>query len=244
MYIWQTTGPRAMARFFRRRDIAPQVKGMRYLECNHFRHPPKTLGEKRLLDVISTVSSSYFTQTHSIHVPVGRGDAQLPLEIQNRRMFGKSAARALRLRPSVVAPSQASPLAIADVDPTPDAVVPPTDHNVVASPLPPSGDNSIGVESLCRCAEYRCPHCVSKGGYSPAATRAKQKMFLQASKADVNRDRANELKAHFKIHRRCVSTQVMLDSMSQELRAWMIEDWEDVSRPASSCSAPRYIRFL
>ena len=235
-YIWRTTGPIAMHKFFKRRDVAPQLLCMRYLECNHFRHPPKSSSEKRIFDVISTVSNSYFTKDHMIKVPVGRGDARLPLEIHKRRMFGKSAALALRLCPSVAAPGQNSPLATADVDRMPDAVVPPNDHHVSASVWPAGGDNSSGVESRCRCAEYRCAYCISKGEHSPAATRAEQTMHLQASEVDVNGNRANELKAYLEVRRQCASVHVLLDDMPQELRAWVTADWKDRSRSGSSCS--------
>ena len=77
------------------------------------------------------------------------------------------------------------------------------------------------------------------------AIRTKQKMFLQASEADVNRDRANEMKAYFKRNRNSVSARTMLEDMPRELRAWVTEGWEDLSRLAGARdSIPKKLRLL
>ena len=74
-YVFNTTGPYSMNRFLKLLHNATTLQNLRWLECKE----TEVLIEnrKRLYDVISFISQSYFTKEHSFHVPVGRGDAVL-----------------------------------------------------------------------------------------------------------------------------------------------------------------------
>ena len=66
---------------------------MTYLECNYFKDA-ESLNEnrKRVLDVISHQSKSYFTKEHAIHVSVGLGDNVFP-PLPTKRIRVKSAVQ-------------------------------------------------------------------------------------------------------------------------------------------------------
>ena len=78
-YVYNTTGPKSMARFFKLPANAKHIKVMTYLECNHFKLVEFLTQEQlRSFDVISHESNSYFTKDHEINVCVGPGDKSLP----------------------------------------------------------------------------------------------------------------------------------------------------------------------
>ena len=89
-YVYNTTGPRSMARFLRRPENKANVKTMKYLECNHFKLANSlTKTDERFFDIISYESNSYFTKAHEILVPVGPGDIHLPAPLRAKRMCHK-----------------------------------------------------------------------------------------------------------------------------------------------------------
>ena len=93
-YVFNTTGPYSMNRFLKLRSNAATLQNLRWLECNHFEECEVLIeNRKRLYDVISFISQSYFSKEHSIHAPVGRGDAVLPALPTAKRLRVKSAIR-------------------------------------------------------------------------------------------------------------------------------------------------------
>ena len=90
-YIYNTTGPKSMSRFFHRQSNAQELHNLKFLECNHFRGADKlSVDEKKKFDVISYESNSYFTKAHDIEVPVGAGDADLPMKFMLKRIRCKT----------------------------------------------------------------------------------------------------------------------------------------------------------
>jgi len=220
-YIWQTTGPRAMARFFKQPEIAPKLNGMRHLECNHFSSTEMSHSETRFFDVFSLQSNSYFTDVHEIRVPVGQGDAQMPLVYKTRRMFGKSVAYALRVSSSFAAPSQAAAVPIADVASSKDAALPIGD---AAS----THDDVAGADAdadAIRCMAPSQARIID--GLKHDLDEAHGIIDSFRAERNEDRDRALEFKKHFRKTRHSVSEQVVLSSMPDKVRAWLIEGWEE-----------------
>ena len=90
-YVIHTTGSNSMNRFLTkyRNDVHADIK---YLECNYFKEVDSlSENRKRLFDVISHPSQSYFKKELAIHVPVGLGGGSLPLLPTTKRMRVKSA---------------------------------------------------------------------------------------------------------------------------------------------------------
>ena len=91
-YVFHTTGPHSMNRFLRayRNAVDADIK---YLQCNYFKEVD-LLSEnlKRMFDVISYQSQSYFTKEHAIHVPVGLGDGSLPMLLTRKRLKVKTSS--------------------------------------------------------------------------------------------------------------------------------------------------------
>jgi len=95
-YIFHTTGPYCMNRFFKLPCNAEWLaaKSLHYLECNHFKVADRlTVVDKRAFDVISYPSQSYFTDAKAINVPVGDGDKPIPGIVVNRRVGSKRPRR-------------------------------------------------------------------------------------------------------------------------------------------------------
>lgn len=100
-YVFETTGPYSMNRFLKLRSNATTLKSVGFLECNYFKDADALSNvQKRVYDVISYQSQSYFTKEHSIRVPVGRGDAVLP-RFPSTATF-PSTARRMRWKSSAV----------------------------------------------------------------------------------------------------------------------------------------------
>jgi hypothetical protein len=86
-YVYNTTGPRSMARFLKLPANVEHVKSLKFLECNHFKEAKDlTQMQRRYFDVISHESNSYFTDAHEIKVPVGPADESLPTLPMAKRM--------------------------------------------------------------------------------------------------------------------------------------------------------------
>lgn len=174
-YVYNTTGPMSMARFFRLPANAEDMRTMKYLECNWFPEAYQlTALQRRCFDVISHESNSYFTTSHEIRVAVGEGDTMLPPQPIALRMYGKCAARRWR------------------------------------TGKPDTASSSCEQSREC---EQQCamPHG------DPDMERLDRE-FRQDT------DRKNELKDFFRRYKRCASTKVLLDEMSEELRAWLTSD--------------------
>ena len=92
-YVVHTTGLFAMRRFLKLPANAAKWQKVEYLECNYSKDA-ESLNEnrKRVLDVISHQSKSYFTKEHEIHVSVGLGDNVFP-PLPTKRIRVKSAVQ-------------------------------------------------------------------------------------------------------------------------------------------------------
>jgi len=194
-YIWHTTGPRAMNRFFKQPEIAKKLKGLKFVECNFFRNTEMSQNEKQCLDVISNTSNSYFTDEHEIHVPVGAGDGQIPLVGNPRRMNGKRSARAFVIHRQV-GHSQDVTVPIAD-----------------AAPSPQGGSPSANL------------HAEGEGCDGDGLARAGCVLIPVSELVDRrnDRDRLIELRAWFAANMNSVSTQCVLNDMLPRLREWVTE---------------------
>ena len=115
-YVFHTTGPRCMNRFFKLPHNVPKLQRMGFLECNFHKHVD-SLNEngKRVLDVISHSSFSYMTKVQEIRPPVGLGGQLLPPLPTPKRMRVKSAARRMSVsnawRTALIGPQARSQLA-------------------------------------------------------------------------------------------------------------------------------------
>ena len=93
-YVFHTTGPYGMNRFLKLPVNAAKLERMKFVECNWFKDA-EALNEnrKRVFDVISYQSQSYFTKEHEIRVQVGLGDKVLLPLPTTKRMRVKSGVR-------------------------------------------------------------------------------------------------------------------------------------------------------
>ena len=107
-YVYYTTGPLSMRKFLKMPANAEAVKGLKYLECNHFKEcKALTNTQMRHFDVISHASNSYFTTEYEVLVPVGSGDAPLPTDLAvSRREHWPCDQPPVDKRMRVQAPSQ------------------------------------------------------------------------------------------------------------------------------------------
>ena len=99
-YIWFTSGPKAMNKFF---ELPVNIKfatELKYITCNHFSvSPPSSMKHehRQVFDVLSHESNSYFTKKLEIKKDVGSCDASLPMVpvAQRMRVKGCGVWRAL-----------------------------------------------------------------------------------------------------------------------------------------------------
>ena len=205
-----------MARFFRLPANAEKLKTLQYMECNHFKLAESlTQMQRRFFDVIDYESNSYFTHKSEIRVPVGLGDKSLPQMPQPKRMRVKTAA--------------------------PRMVVRKTGNDDAAAKAHCEGSQTSST-SYKPAAKAR-----SQGSQTSSGKTEDQEGSLTSSENErlerefrQDRDRFNELKVFFRQHWTCVSTQVLLQQMSEEQRAWFTTGWpqqEDLLSSLRSCDA-------
>ena len=100
-YIWNTTGPAAMKRFFRLPANKKWVDGMPLLQLNGFwEFDDLTASDKDKFDCLTRVSNTYFTKENSVKAHVSETDVPLPYRSVPRRCTNA------KLRPRVPALSQ------------------------------------------------------------------------------------------------------------------------------------------
>jgi len=79
-YIWHTTGPLCMARFLRLPENAEVWRNIKFLTCNYFKQArDMSMHAKRVYDVLSFQSNSYFDETTAYRSPVGDGEGVVPV---------------------------------------------------------------------------------------------------------------------------------------------------------------------
>ena len=86
-YIHQTTGPKCMSRFLRLNES--YISKLKFLSCNNFAHGRDlSMKEKRLFDVLSFESNSYYCERDAFKSLVGDGQGAVPvLDGSQPRLF-------------------------------------------------------------------------------------------------------------------------------------------------------------
>ena len=183
-YIFHTSGPCCMNRFFRLTCNAEWLaaKRLHHLECNHFRGADRlTAVEKRAFDVISYQSQSFFTDAIEIHVPVGAGDTPLPCLPVARRLHSK--------RPRSCMYSNVNDMEL--------QVVLSQEKDISSANREETASSDPMLEEL-KLQNHTLEHELE--GY---------------------RAREAELKRYVFQRKNCVSTQVFLEDMPQQLAKWI-----------------------
>ena len=202
-YVFHTTGPYAMNRFLRLPANAATLERMKFVECKYFKDA-ESLNEngKRVFDVISYQSQSYFTTEHEIRVQVGLGDLELPPLPTSKRMRVKSGVR--RMCVSNGGEDGAKGPAMLDKDcveaPSRDKTAAPSE--VVAAT---GVDADAIVKFLTDLVADLLIDCM---------TSAVERVDREATQ---DRHHMNQIKAYVKRHKKCAATKVMLQDMPQDL---------------------------
>ena len=77
-YIWHTTGPKCMTRFLRLPQNAEVYRNLKFLSCNHFKEGRDvSVDAKRMYDVLSFESSSYYGEKDAFQSLVGDGEGPM-----------------------------------------------------------------------------------------------------------------------------------------------------------------------
>ena len=167
--------------------------------------------EQRFFDVISHTSNSYFTDKHEILVPVGQGDAELPPVPMSRRMFGKHAAQAMKVNRPGVAPSQEKAVHVAAASGSiREPSEPGVPSGVLGVPGVPSGAPGVPSAVPGVPAAPGEAHVAKVDACAESPPAAKERLEREYQE---DRERALDLKAHFKKYRNSVSTQLVLEDM-------------------------------
>ena len=79
-YIHHTTGPKCMARFLRLQENQEVLRKLKFLSCNNFAHGRDlSMNEKRMFDVLSFESNSYYGERDAFKSLVGDGQGPVPV---------------------------------------------------------------------------------------------------------------------------------------------------------------------
>ena len=206
-YVFNTTGPYSMRRFLKLPSNVTMLQNVKYLECNWFKDVICE-NRKRLYDVISLQSQSYFTKEHSIHVPVGPGNAVLPTFPTAKRMRVKSAVR--RMSVSNYANNDATEQFVHATRAHSQGVYQPSlDDDVVdtCSWITDTIDGAVDLMTN-----------VMSDVLVDSMTMAVERAQLDSR---AERRRINEMKTHFHDYKNCVAAKVVLADMPRELRQWL-----------------------
>ena len=215
-YVFQTTGPYSMNRFLKLKSNATTLRNLTWLDCNHFKDADSlTANRKRLYDVISFRSQSYFTQEHSIHVAVGHGDAVLPTLPTAKRLRVKSADPRLptanacsslaRGDATVLSGSQPSQEAHSE-----DVSPPPVDEAAAADDITSRIDGTLDLKSNFIADRLSAPMITAVG-----------QSVIEARTTSEDRCMMNQMKLHFNRYKNCVAAKVLMEEMPRELREWI-----------------------
>ena len=203
-YVYNTTGPVSMQRFFR---LSAKVEGMTFISSTWFKQT-KALNLKASdkFDVFSFESNSYFTKEHEIRVPVGPANTPLMQQPVFARMNCKCASRRFC---AILAPSK--------------GVLDTGENAAILAP-------SQGVVDLDEKAEGapEAPPIASsfeEGGASSSACRA-QPSGLDSNTADA----LQALGRHAHYTRHTASTRVFLEESPPLVRGLIQRDWPGVDK--------------
>ena len=216
-YVFHTTGPYGMNRFLKLPVNAAKLERMKFVECNWFKDA-EALNEnrKRVFDVISYQSQSYFTKEHEIRVPVGLGDKALPPLPTTKRMRVKSKVRRMGVS-NVDKDGVQLPAMLAVQAPSQDNHAGPSEASAVAF-VDAEGDSKMDsvADAVVNCLTDLVTELLLDSMIAAV-------MHLEgASRQD--RYRMNQMKAHFQGYYNCVATKVTLEDMPHELRQWITSD--------------------
>ena len=208
-YVFNTTGPYAMRRFLNLPANAAKLQKLKYLECNYFKDAASlNENQKRVLDVISYPSQSYFTKEHEIRVPVGPGTKQLQPLPTTKRMRTKMCVRLVEIPQSVQQPDPTNATRNEEsqnargVDTASSGVASGSDRR----PEPPLQTHS-----------EKQPENHTACGAAAASNPIKETLDKE------DRDRIDELRQWFRIHRMSISVKTVLEDMTDKLRSWVQE---------------------
>jgi hypothetical protein len=218
-YVFHTTGPHSMNRFLTkyRNDVDADIK---YLECNYFKEVDSlSENRKRLFDVISYPSQSYFTKKHAIHVPVGLGDGSLPLLPTSKRMRVKSRELCMGVgeddseRHEVEA-TRALQAISNDEDAGPDEVV----VNAIIDSTAEVAVNSISDGMTAALLE----DCMAT-----AFENSRVDVEELDDAVDALKGGCNAIKQFYLNSFNTAATRIHLQDMTPELRQWLVGDREE-----------------
>ena len=203
-YVFHTTGPYALKRFVNLRCQAQNMKSLKYVECNYFKDEATlSMSRRRLFDVISYQSQSYFTKDIEILVPVGLGVEQLPALPTTKRMRSKNGVRRMG----------SSCLAIRDSDP----VTPPTNaysnperHSPAGlkSPTNDECDIELAINMIDHMAETTVDALIDA-------------MIMAVETVDTETGRVTRLRQYMWEQRKSISTKVVIGDMPLDLQVWL-----------------------
>ena len=218
-YVFQTTGPYSMNRFLKLKSNATTLRNLTWLDCNHFKDADSlTANRKRMYDVISFRSQSYFTQEHSIHVAVGHGDAVLPTLPTAKRLCVKSAD--LRLSPANACSSPARGDATVLSGPQPR-------HEAhIEDVRPPSVGEAVAADVITSKLGDPLNLTIADRLSDPMITAVGQSVIEVPVTSDEpnHHDMMHQLKLHFNRYNNCIATTVIMDDMSHELKVWIMDE--------------------
>jgi len=218
-YVFHTTGPHSMNRFLTkyRNDVDADIK---YLECNYFKEVGSlSENRKRLFDVISYPSQSYFTKKHAIHVPVGLGDGSLPLLPTLKRMRVKSMELCMGVgdddseRHEVEATPRAFQATSNDEDAGPAEVV-------VAAIIDSTAEVAVNFISDMKAALLE--DCMAT-----AFKNCDADMEQLTADVDALKGGCHAIKQFYVNSLNTAATKIHLDDMTPELKKWLIGDREE-----------------
>ena len=212
-YVYATTGPRSMKKFFNKRSNREIAGRMSFIELNHFKDAAKlTTNDRRCFDVISHESNSYFTTEHEIKVPLGLGLTPLPAIPVSKRMRHKCARRQYCLIPDTDVPVLRSQPVASDETHNhifQDAHAPPATSSKKHTH---SGNES--ASSVPQTAESKSAEVKSAEGKSDDEDQA-YKMRAE------HHLRVSQLRHFFKTRGNSVPSMIVMDQMPDELASWI-----------------------
>ena len=225
-YIWHTTGPRSMSRFFKRDENVQVRRSLKYLHANYFKDcSTLTAAQRRMLDYVSYESNSYFTDAPRIHTDVGHGEEQLPPMPVRMRMCAKRSLPRYRAANSEsrkgLAHSQEGLADSQEIEPAEKKEPASSSTAVQTQDLPEVVSAAVQTQDL--------PEVVSAAVQTrdlPNLERDARLAVLESEHARVKRQfhdtelRVDDLRSYIKA-RRTVSTKVFMQDMPKDLRAWL-----------------------
>ena len=217
-YVFNTTGPYSMNRFLKLPPNATTLKSVGFLECIYFKDADTSSNaQKRLYDVISYQSQSYFTKEQSIHVPVGRGDATLPWSTPTgRRLRWKTTPTGRRIRNDTTVPC------LHDTEAISQGTCPLDTESEITSTIEAALESEI-TSTIEAAVDLMTNSTVD---FVLGAMIAGVAGLIELHEDQCRRD---QLRAHLRVYKNCTATRTALDHMPDELRQWQTTDLANIA---------------